>query len=355
MTNLPMHGKLNAVSLLETLSLLASYRKSGALTLRTMHDQVTIYFDRGAVRSVSTNDNAMRIGEVLMQLGHVAEEQIEQALALQSVADDPERIGEVLLDIGYISESEISQAIAQQIQTALVTLLRENDGTFEFTPLSPSSKSSFDPEISFEPLILNATYLADRLLKDQHDEHVESLPDTIIDDHVIGHVNAHERALLQRLITTYNQLHALAWRYGEAAQQVRRSVERLLEHVLARISRDHDESERLAPPEKPVDYEIQLIDRELDLWTVTDLTRSARLVLLFLLNGGTLLSALTSEHGDLTESPDRAIRELVSAKLISIERLSGEEPSGNGDAGQTGSVSGGSGAMQSSTQLRLQK
>lgn len=347
MTNPAMRGKLDAVPLLEAFSLLASYRESGALTLSSTRDQVVIYFERGAVRSVSTNDNAMRIGEMLIQLGHVTEEQVEQALALQSVADDPDRIGEVLLDIGYISEREISQAIAQQIQAALVSLLRENDGTFEFTPLPPSGKPRFAPEISFEPIIMNATYLADRWLDDHHAEQVESLPEAIIDNRVLTHVKPHERELLQRLVTTYNQLHTLAWRYGEAAQQVKRSVERLLEHVIEQFAKDYGEEERAGPPEKPIDYELELIDLEIDLWSLTDLTRSARSVLLFLLNGGSRLSDLTAELDDLAEHPDRAVRELVSANLISIELVIGYDSEHNGDGSQTGRVSGGSGAVQS--------
>jgi hypothetical protein len=116
---------------------------------------------------------------VLIEQGHVTEEQIEQALALQSVAADPERIGEVLVDVGHISESAISEAISQQIQSALVSVLRDRDGTFEFSPADSASDdtSQHSSRISFEPLVLNATYLADRWLAEQVPEQVDLLPD----------------------------------------------------------------------------------------------------------------------------------------------------------------------------------
>jgi hypothetical protein len=350
MTDSPMRGSLHAVPLLETFSLVASYRKSGALVLRTPMNEVTIYFDYGAVRCVSTNVDAMRIGEVLMELGLVTEEQIEQALALQSVADDPDRLGEVLVDVGYISENDINQAIAQQIQSALVSLLKEPHGIFEFSPQRPSGRAEFAGVISFEPLVLNATYLADRWLAEQHPEHQDTLPDTILDDGILDWVSTHERDLLRNLISTYNQLHSLAWRYGEAAQQVKRSVERLLQHVLMRIAEGRDDQLGSRPARErhlpPPDYRLMLLDVEINLWSLMDLTRNARVLLLYLLNGESRLSAMSGEYSDVDGNPDRAVQELVSAGLIATEIIEPDD-AGGGQQDNSGRVSGGSGLEES--------
>ena len=52
------------------------------------------------------------LGEILVELGHSHQEQINEALELQKIR--PKRIGELLIDIGYNDEDEILLALSEQ-------------------------------------------------------------------------------------------------------------------------------------------------------------------------------------------------------------------------------------------------
>ena len=50
---------------------------------------------------------AMRLGDMLVSLGVISEEQLQQALEDQKVQH--KRLGEILIDEGFITESQLSQ------------------------------------------------------------------------------------------------------------------------------------------------------------------------------------------------------------------------------------------------------
>ena len=45
-----------------------------------------------------------RIGEILLELGHIHQEQVDEALELQRIR--PKRLGQILLDLGYCEEDQ---------------------------------------------------------------------------------------------------------------------------------------------------------------------------------------------------------------------------------------------------------
>ncbi|GJM27027.1 MAG: hypothetical protein DHS20C16_34420 [Phycisphaerae bacterium] len=61
---------------------------------------------------MSANTETKRIGEILVDLGHVHAEQVGEALELQRIR--PKRIGEILLDLGYIEEDHLLESLGIQ-------------------------------------------------------------------------------------------------------------------------------------------------------------------------------------------------------------------------------------------------
>ena len=53
-----------------------------------------------------------RIGEILLEQGHIHQEQVEEALELQRVR--PKRLGQILLDLGYCEEDQVLEALSAQ-------------------------------------------------------------------------------------------------------------------------------------------------------------------------------------------------------------------------------------------------
>ena len=165
---LPLHSVLYAIS---------SNARSGILTLAAGKDTVTLRINAGAVSSVTSNDQSLRLGRLLIDQGFVSEEQIEQALALQSVAHDPDRIGEVLADIGFVTPEQLRLTIAAQLEAALFRILIQDSGQFRFVPADPDEVRPQSPGLFMEPLVLNAMYLADEWLAANEPLDVHTLPE----------------------------------------------------------------------------------------------------------------------------------------------------------------------------------
>ncbi|HNZ18115.1 MAG TPA: type II secretion system ATPase GspE [Candidatus Hydrogenedentes bacterium] len=53
-----------------------------------------------------------RIGEILLELGHIHQEQVDEALELQRIR--PKRLGQILLDLGYCEEDQVLEALSAQ-------------------------------------------------------------------------------------------------------------------------------------------------------------------------------------------------------------------------------------------------
>ena len=61
-----------------------------------------------------------KIGEILVALGKVNEDQIDEALAIQKT--DPRNIGKILISLGYISEDDLAQALSMRLNVEYVAL-----------------------------------------------------------------------------------------------------------------------------------------------------------------------------------------------------------------------------------------
>ncbi len=60
------------------------------------------------------------IGQMLIEKGHITDEQLEEALAAQE--DSTQRIGEILMDLGFIEEQPLYQTLAEQMRVGYVDL-----------------------------------------------------------------------------------------------------------------------------------------------------------------------------------------------------------------------------------------
>ncbi|MFO8080876.1 MAG: ATPase, T2SS/T4P/T4SS family [Armatimonadota bacterium] len=60
------------------------------------------------------------IGQMLIEKGHITDEQLEQALAAQE--QSTQRIGEILMDLGFVEEEPLFQTLAEQMKVGYVNL-----------------------------------------------------------------------------------------------------------------------------------------------------------------------------------------------------------------------------------------
>ena len=60
------------------------------------------------------------IGQMLVERGHITDEQLEQALETQK--QTTQRLGEILMDLGFIEEEPLYECLAEQLNVAYANL-----------------------------------------------------------------------------------------------------------------------------------------------------------------------------------------------------------------------------------------
>ncbi len=133
-------GRLEEFRLVELLQMMGLGSNTGALHLHqdTEHGvgrTGLIYFDNGALVSCTELDTeALTLGHVLQQLNLANATQIEHAFRLQTQDPLGKRIGERLVDLGILSEDQLANALKTQTLWTARELALWRSGSYEFHP-----------------------------------------------------------------------------------------------------------------------------------------------------------------------------------------------------------------------------
>lgn len=132
-------GRLEEFRLVELLQMMALGSNTGALHLYQEHPNGDrtglIYFDNGALVSCTELDTeALTLGHVLQQLNLASATQIEHAFQLQTQDPLGKRIGERLVDLKILTDDQLDQALKTQTLWTARELALWREGTYEFHP-----------------------------------------------------------------------------------------------------------------------------------------------------------------------------------------------------------------------------
>ncbi|MCX2727842.1 DUF4388 domain-containing protein [Thermomicrobium sp. 4228-Ro] len=227
---MPIYGDLSDLPLHLLLQALMRAGQTGSLTLRTRLEEITLLFDRGRIAAVVSSDVQLRLGQMLLQLGEITEEQLEQALALQAVSATHRRLGELLVELGFVTHQQIKRALANQFEEVLVRVITAPDATFAFVP-EPAAALTDETVLDDAPatkLILNAIRRADELTAPIQ------LATVVPDPSVLDQLVLEEREVLLALLEGNRTLRQVVQATGLAPEVVREVLERLRAWALVR-------------------------------------------------------------------------------------------------------------------------
>ena len=123
-------GRLKEGSLLGVLGNLVAERRTGVLHLTQGRDHLSFRLVNGHVVSGSSGVRN-RIGGILERCGLLG--QSELALALAKAQAEGRRLGPVLVELGFVSREGLEEALRLQVRDALFTGLAWDDGAWELT------------------------------------------------------------------------------------------------------------------------------------------------------------------------------------------------------------------------------
>jgi len=106
-------------------------RKSGMLALHRGPDRRGFRFRNGHIVNADSSVREDRMGEVLVRHGHLTAPDLKRAIGF--AVRDGKKLGTVLVELGLLKADQIEDALALHVHELLSKVFSWSDGTYEFT------------------------------------------------------------------------------------------------------------------------------------------------------------------------------------------------------------------------------
>src|SRR4029077_4934769 len=124
-----MKGSLSSLNVPDLIVDLYFTRRTGILRLNQGEIRKSIYFKDGSVVFAHSNLKQERLGEVLLRLGKITEEEFN---SVAGELEEGKRLGSVLHEKGFLSQSEITMGVGYQLQQIIYSVFNWDSGEYEF-------------------------------------------------------------------------------------------------------------------------------------------------------------------------------------------------------------------------------
>jgi hypothetical protein len=158
-----IQGTLKTMSLTDLLQFLAAGRKSGTLRFDRGNVSKQVYFENGLIVGSKSNDPREYLGQVLLHYGKVDEIQLQVAREMQRTSGA--RLGEVLVQQGFMAEDEVLEILKTRTLDAIYDLFVWNEGDFEFYDDEPLPADLILIEVEPTKVIMEGVYRLDELAR----------------------------------------------------------------------------------------------------------------------------------------------------------------------------------------------
>jgi tetratricopeptide (TPR) repeat protein len=122
---------LSVTPFAETIRRLSAERKSGDLQVRSVKLVKTIFFDHGRIVFAASNLKKDRLGEALVALGRITDEDFQRVSALMK-GESKKRFGDALVQSGVIDKNELGTSVARQVRRVALSFFELPEGVAAF-------------------------------------------------------------------------------------------------------------------------------------------------------------------------------------------------------------------------------
>ena len=103
---------------------------TGELKLLRGGNSASIFFEKGNLTFAGIKDRPVKLGEYLVRKGLIPQSALDEALKKRS--SRRKRIGELLVEAGHIEEKGLRRAVVEQIKDVIYEVVRWQEGSFSF-------------------------------------------------------------------------------------------------------------------------------------------------------------------------------------------------------------------------------
>ncbi len=128
-----IRGSLKEASFPDVLQLLALGQKSGCLSIVDGTKFGSVFFQAGKISFAAIVNRRDRLGDSLVKRGHIAKEQLDDALRHQ-LQHPGRRVGELLVELGFVSRDVVEKELRVLVEEAVFSLFTWTQGIWTFEP-----------------------------------------------------------------------------------------------------------------------------------------------------------------------------------------------------------------------------
>lgn len=121
---------LDAVSVVEVLTILVAAERTGVLTVKTASGIRQLFLREGRFVGSMSSVVADRLGEVLWRNGRLS---LDQVMIAAAQITREKKLGRVLIELGYISSPELRDALREQAKAVVEAACLEDRGMLTYT------------------------------------------------------------------------------------------------------------------------------------------------------------------------------------------------------------------------------
>lgn len=169
-------GDLEQLPIVDVIQLLNSTRKSGILRVKGRKGESQLVFKDGYIVSANHLDNSVRIGQVLVEMGFVTEQKIDDALQKQqATVANRLPLAIMLIEMGTLREQDAHKALQHLIEMTLVEILTWKRGTFTLDHLVDTvtcdfkyypERMSHEVNVNTQSILMDALRIFDERMRD---------------------------------------------------------------------------------------------------------------------------------------------------------------------------------------------
>ena len=151
-------GSFAVLPLPDLLDLLGRRRLDGSLTCERGTVRKTLHVLGGAAVGAASNDPREYLGQLLINFGHLTEEQLQKAFQTQE--ETKIRLGKVLTLVGLVSDETVKEVLAIKIRETILDVFLWDSGLFYFDDTPPGAVDELDASVPLPDVVREAEFRA---------------------------------------------------------------------------------------------------------------------------------------------------------------------------------------------------
>gem|GEM_PF-441891 len=125
-----LYGSLKTFRLFDILSFLQLTKRTGTLSVKEVEREATLFFEAGALRFATTNQQHLRIGAILNSRKRLTPAQLQEVESLRALETD--HFGQIAVQRQFITADELRDFLKVQVSEIAYDCFGWAEGTFRF-------------------------------------------------------------------------------------------------------------------------------------------------------------------------------------------------------------------------------